>query len=485
MMPISGTSPLERADRPADEVVVVPGLRRVLALALRGRAPGTGRWPGCRARAPRSAIGSSRSTEQPLDARHGGDRLAPALAVEHEQRLDQVGGRQHGLGDQPPAPGVLPQPAQAGARKWRGRHEVVRAAHGRLQVALEAARASSNVSNQAGILAATHAPMADLRVHVDALGARSVRSIAGPATMSEATPWISSSRREQRAIQAMARAFAAAELAPHAEALGRRAASSRSRRCARRRSWGSAGIYVREDVGGSGLTRLDAALLFEELAAGCTSTAAYLSIHNMVAWMVDRFGDDAQRRALAAGPCAHGALASYCLTEPGAGSDAASLADDRARATATATCSTAARRSSRAAASATSIWSWPHGRGGAGGISAILVEKGTPRPRLRRPGEEARLALPADLPWSLFDGCRVPAANRIGEEGQGFKIAMRRPRWRPGQHRRLLARCRPRLPRARRSPTSRSAGSSAGRSPSSSTPSSSSPTWRPSWRPRG
>ena len=88
---------------------------------------------------------------------------------------------------------------------------------------------------------------------------------------------------------------------------------------------GLAGIYVREESGGSGLGRLEAALIFEELAAGCTSTAAYLSIHNMVAWMVDRFADEAQRRHWLPRLLSMEHLASYCLTEPGAGSDAASL----------------------------------------------------------------------------------------------------------------------------------------------------------------
>src|ERR1700675_4415350 len=100
---------------------------------------------------------------------------------------------------------------------------------------------------------------------------------------------------DQRAFQAAARSFAAAEMTPNAarwdeekyfpvETLRQAAAL------------GFAGIYVKEDVGGAALKRLDAAIIFEELAAGCTSTAAYLSIHNMAAWMIDRFGDDRQRR---------------------------------------------------------------------------------------------------------------------------------------------------------------------------------------------
>nr|MDJ0934671.1 acyl-CoA dehydrogenase family protein [Kiloniellales bacterium] len=128
---------------------------------------------------------------------------------------------------------------------------------------------------------------------------------------------------EQRAFQDMARDFAAQEMAPHAaawdqdevfpvEALRKAAAL------------GFAGIYVRDDVGGSALSRLDAAIIFEELAGGCTSTAAYISIHNMAAWMIDCFGSDAQRQAFLPRLMTMEHFASYCLTEPGAGSDAGS-----------------------------------------------------------------------------------------------------------------------------------------------------------------
>ena len=92
---------------------------------------------------------------------------------------------------------------------------------------------------------------------------------------------------------------------------------------------GFGGIYVRDDVGGSDLSRHDAAVIFEELAAGCTSTAAYISIHNMAAWMIDRFGSDAQRQQFLPKLCSMELLASYCLTEPGSGSDAAALTSAR------------------------------------------------------------------------------------------------------------------------------------------------------------
>src|SRR5213082_3526557 len=129
---------------------------------------------------------------------------------------------------------------------------------------------------------------------------------------------------EQRAFQQTARDFARDEWLPHApgwdereefpvEALRKAAAL------------GFAGIYVKDQFGGSGLSRLDSALIFEELATACVSTAAYLSIHNMAAWMIDRFGDESQRGRLLPKLMTMEHFASYCLTEPNSGSDAAAL----------------------------------------------------------------------------------------------------------------------------------------------------------------
>src|SRR5689334_846312 len=129
---------------------------------------------------------------------------------------------------------------------------------------------------------------------------------------------------DQIALRDMARDFAAEKIAPHAirwdeekhfpVEVMREAASL-----------GMGGIYIAEDVGGSGLSRLDAALIFEALATGCPTVAAYISIHNMCAWMIDRYGSDEQRQAFLPKLCSMEHLASYCLTEPGAGSDAAAL----------------------------------------------------------------------------------------------------------------------------------------------------------------
>src|SRR4051794_14727629 len=129
---------------------------------------------------------------------------------------------------------------------------------------------------------------------------------------------------EQRAIQDTAREFARAEMMPHARDWDENSTFpvDTLRKAA---ALGFGGIYVKDDVGGSALTRLEATIIFEELAQGCTSTAAYISIHNMAAWMVDAFAGEAARQKFLPKLCTMEQFASYALTEPGAGSDAASL----------------------------------------------------------------------------------------------------------------------------------------------------------------
>ena len=227
---------------------------------------------------------------------------------------------------------------------------------------------------------------------------------------------------EQRAFQETARTFARDQMMPHArdwdegsvfpvDALRQAAAL------------GFGGIYVQEDVGGSALTRLDAAIIFEELAQGCTSTAAYISIHNMSAWMIDAFGNDQQRRRFLPDLCSMQRFASYCLTEPESGSDAASLR-------------TRARRDgehyvldgtkafiSGGGVSDVYVCMVRTGEDGPRGISCIVVEKGTPG--LSFGAQEKKLGWKSQpTAMVMFENCRVPVENRIGTEGQGFRIAM-------------------------------------------------------------
>jgi alkylation response protein AidB-like acyl-CoA dehydrogenase len=229
---------------------------------------------------------------------------------------------------------------------------------------------------------------------------------------------------EQSAVRDMARAFAQDALAPHAARWDETAhfPVDTLREAA---GLGLAAIYVRDDVGGSGMTRLDAAIVFEELSAACTSTAAYLSIHNMVSWMIDTFGDAAQRERWLPDLCAMRLLASYCLTEPGSGSDAASLRTT-ARADGNSAYLLTGGKAFISGAGASDLYLVMCRTGGDGpaGVSSVLVEKGAPGLSFGKP--EKKMGWRSQ-PTAVvtFDGCRVPVANRIGAEGDGFKIAMR------------------------------------------------------------
>jgi alkylation response protein AidB-like acyl-CoA dehydrogenase len=227
---------------------------------------------------------------------------------------------------------------------------------------------------------------------------------------------------EQRAFEATAREFAREYMMPFArewdegevfpvEAL-RKAAGL-----------GFAGIYVKEDVGGSALSRLDATIIFEQLAQGCTSTAAYISIHNMVAWMIDAFGGEALRRKFVPKLCSMAHFGSYCLTEPDSGSDAASL-------------KTRARRDGEhyvldgakafiSGGGVSDIYIVMVRTGGEGpkGISCLVVEKGTPGLSFGAP--EKKLGWKSQpTAMVMFENAKVPVTNRVGAEGEGFKIAM-------------------------------------------------------------
>ena len=227
---------------------------------------------------------------------------------------------------------------------------------------------------------------------------------------------------EQRAFQESARSFAETELAPHAAEWDERCifpvATLRAAA-----ALGFAGICVREDQGGAGLSRLDAALIFEELATGCTSTAAYLSIHNMVAWMIDAYGSAAQRARWLPDLMTMERLASYCLTEPGAGSDAAALATRAARQGDGYLLNGSKAFISGAGASDVYACMVRTGGHGPRGISCLLVERGAEGLSFGK--QEQKLGWHSQpTAMVVFEDCRVPAENRIGAEGEGFKIAM-------------------------------------------------------------
>jgi alkylation response protein AidB-like acyl-CoA dehydrogenase len=186
---------------------------------------------------------------------------------------------------------------------------------------------------------------------------------------------------------------------------------------------GMGGVYVAEDVGGSGLSRLDAALIFEALATGCPTVSAYMSIHNMSAWMIDRYGSDEQRQRFLPKLCTMEHLASYCLTEPGAGSDAAALKTRAVRDGDHYVVNGAKQFISGAGVSDIYVTMVRTSEGGASGISTLVVEKDTPG--LSFGANERKMGWNAQPTRQvIFEDARVPVANRLGDEGIGFKIAM-------------------------------------------------------------
>ncbi|MEU6500603.1 acyl-CoA dehydrogenase family protein [Streptomyces californicus] len=186
---------------------------------------------------------------------------------------------------------------------------------------------------------------------------------------------------------------------------------------------GLGGVYVREDVGGSELSRTDGVLVFEALATGCPSIAGYLSIHNMVGWMVDRYGTEAQRERYLPRLCAMELLGSYCLTEPGAGSDAAALRTRAVRDGDAYVLTGTKQFISGAGASHLYIVLARTGGDGPRGISAFLVERDDPGlsfgPNEKKMGWNAQPTRQV-----VLDGVRVPADRLLGDAGEGFRIAM-------------------------------------------------------------
>jgi alkylation response protein AidB-like acyl-CoA dehydrogenase len=228
---------------------------------------------------------------------------------------------------------------------------------------------------------------------------------------------------QQRAIKDTARAFAHGEMMPLARQWDEEEVfpADTLRQAA---ALGFGGIYVSADLGGSALSRLDAALIFEELAQGCPSTAAYISIHNMVAWMIDAYGAGELREHLLPDLCSMAKFASYCLTEPDSGSDAASLKTRAVRESDHYVLDGNKAFISGGGRSDVYIVMARTGEGGPGGISCFLVENGTPG--LSFGAKEKKLGWHSQpTAMVILEGCRIPVANRIGAEGQGFKIAMR------------------------------------------------------------
>ena len=227
---------------------------------------------------------------------------------------------------------------------------------------------------------------------------------------------------DQIAVRDMAREFAAEKIAPFALKwdeekffpvdVMREAAAL-----------GIGGIYIRDDVGGSALTRFDAALIFEALATGCPTVSAFISIHNMASWMIDHYGSDAQRQKWLPRLCTMELLASYCLTEPGAGSDAAALSTRAVRDGDHYVLNGQKQFISGAGKSDIYVVMARTGGNGAGGISTLVVEGDTPG--LSFGANERKMGWNAQPTRAvIFENVRIPVANRIGEEGIGFKIAM-------------------------------------------------------------
>ncbi|MCC5812762.1 MAG: acyl-CoA dehydrogenase family protein [Ectothiorhodospiraceae bacterium] len=228
---------------------------------------------------------------------------------------------------------------------------------------------------------------------------------------------------DQVAFQDLARDFAARELAPNAARWDAECIFPvDTLRMAG--ELGFCGVYSPEDVGGLGLSRLDATIIFEALAAGCTSTTAYITIHNMATWMVTTFGQKALREDWGPQLTSGQKLSSYCLTEPGAGSDAGSLKTraekdgDGYRLTGSKAFISGAGDTDLLVVMART------GEAGAGGVTAFAVPGDTDGISYGR--KEEKMGWNSQPTRAItFDGTYVPAANRLGEEGEGFKIAMK------------------------------------------------------------
>ncbi|TCP33082.1 acyl-CoA dehydrogenase family protein [Sphingomonas sp. BK235] len=227
---------------------------------------------------------------------------------------------------------------------------------------------------------------------------------------------------DQREIQELARRFTADRITPHAAEWDETHHYPVD-------VWKAAGelgfgaIYVSEASGGIALGRLEAALVMEAMAYGCPATSAFISIHNMVAWMIDRFGSAAIRDRFLPGLVTMETIGSYCLTEPGSGSDAAALKTSARRDGDDYVLNGTKQFISGAGYNDLYVCMVRTGEEKSRGISAIVVEKGTPGLSFGAP--ERKLGWNASpTAQVIFEDCRVPAANLVGAEGEGFRIAM-------------------------------------------------------------
>jgi alkylation response protein AidB-like acyl-CoA dehydrogenase len=227
---------------------------------------------------------------------------------------------------------------------------------------------------------------------------------------------------DQIAIRDMAKGFADETFAPNAIAWDetRHFPVAEMRKAA---ALGMGGVFVAEEFGGSELSRLTGTLIFEALATGCPTVAAYMSIHNMTAWLIDAYGTEQQRKHFLPQLCTMELLASYCLTEPGAGSDAAALTTRAVRDGDHYVVNGQKQFISGAGAGDLYVVMVRTGREGAAGISALIVSGDAPG--ISYGANERKMGWNAQPTRAvIFENVRVPLTDRLGDEGQGFRIAM-------------------------------------------------------------
>ncbi|WP_156680232.1 acyl-CoA dehydrogenase family protein [Sphingomonas profundi] len=227
---------------------------------------------------------------------------------------------------------------------------------------------------------------------------------------------------DQRAIQEMAQRFTADAITPHAAEWDESHHFPRDVvKAAAELGFGA--IYVSEESGGIGLGRMESALIMEAMAYGCPSTSAFISIHNMAAWMIDAYGGTDVKARYLPSLVACDTLASYCLTEPGAGSDAASLKTKAVRDGDDYVVTGSKAFISGGGENDVYVTMVRTSDDGAKGITCLVIEKDMPGVSFG--AQEKKLGWHSQPTCQVnFDGVRVPAANRVGGEGQGFRIAM-------------------------------------------------------------